>query len=339
MKRTRSEGVSLRPFTKLEKIEEFFEQNIKLKITSNSGAIEVGPGDRALLPPKGFETVGLEISFTGKVNVLAALLEERFEDSDDLSWIAVARDTKSGILRESSVIAQGAVTEIGSSLTLKERGAVSNARPLSNAVTGFELEYLIVLNKDKAPNPVRPWQRGTIVASAVFLALPLAVMDGIQPVPLTSELRKTRGLSTEVWFDLDFADVLEGATFDQAVTYFVDEKLLSTMKMVPEKYAPLAQSSLVVNVISQLVFEASRLLNTDAFRDFEWDGMTGATLTFTHRTAASRLSPEDFIATVREAPSTLVRELSSKAKLLPKLIGSLESLMEETDELSDDLGD
>lgn len=339
MTRSRSEGVLLRPFTKLEKIESIFDEKIALIVTSSFGKETLLSDAKITLPPKSISSLGLGLSFGGALEELVKALRDRFDSIEDLTWLVLAKDTSKGVLREAAICWQGGIEDLQENMVLKSQADDPSHPILANASTGYVLEFKIVVNKDLVFNPVRPSKKGTVVAEAAYSLVPVPISDGIQPKPLTEAIRKAKKLQDSDWFVVEFGDLLEAESFEDALTYYVDESLLDGVKKLGENLEAMSQATLVLNAINHLVFEVSRLLNTSACQDFEWEEQSGVVLNFIYKGSHSKLGNKEFVDDLRNEPGKYVTRLGGQAKLLVKLKKSVEELLEGNYDVSNDIGE
>ena len=152
-------------------------------------------------------------------------------------------------------------------------------------------------------------------------------------------MRKNKKLLDSDWFVVEFNDLLEAETFEDALTYYVDESLLDGVKKLGANLEALSQATLVLNAINHIVFEVSRTLNTSGFQDFEWDDQSGVVLNFIYKGSNSKLGAKEFIDDLRHDPGKYVMRLGGQAKLLMKLKKSVDELLEGNYDLSNDLGE
>ena len=147
MATSRSEGVKLKPFIGAQRVQDLLDDALSFTVESNLGKDKLPNGYRMTLPPKYIETLGLSISLSGGSRDLSKLLDELYGDSESFVWALLGRDTKRGILRETVILASGALPALDHSVEVKAVGSTSIDSPISNTFTGFELEFLILDRK------------------------------------------------------------------------------------------------------------------------------------------------------------------------------------------------
>ena len=334
---SRVEGVKLRPFTGLDSLEAYLEDEVQLVFSSNAGTKELLSLEKGLVPPKYIPTLGLVLRFPkGDLGDLQKHAKSILGDDKFASWAVKVSDRSTGVLRESSIIASGQVKDLGTELVINTIGEVSECSIFQNRFTGYRIEFFVFLNQDKESNSVSPKRKGTILGSASFEIIPVTDFDAIQPLELTDDIRQKHSLSPQAWFFVAFeGEILETETFEDSLSFYVDPKALSAIKVLPDPYKVVGEAVLATSLISQIVFEISNQLQKQD-EDWVWDGVTGVMLRFLFTSFGDVTNPAEFLELLKEKPSKITAALAARADLGSRLTETFEKISEGALNVSND---
>lgn len=335
MATSRSEGVKLKPFVGAQRLQNLIDLSLKFSVESNLGKDSISNGFRMSMPPKYIETLGLSLDLGSAGKDLVDLIDELYGKAEGFKWLVIGKDTKKGILRETSILQTGDLTALSNPIVIKDVGSTASQSPISNPFTGFELEFLVILAEEREPNPVRPHIVGSIVASASVTIIPEADFDVIIPRELTDDVRKTNNLPVDSWFFVDFSeDFLKASTFQEAMDFYVDPGVLAGVNMLPDRFSLLGESILFLAVTNSLVFQASALAQ-NVEEEFDWAEDAGIIPNFLMKAAGHTGTPEDFMTTLSEFPNRIATAITSRGTMKKRLTNQLENLTEEVENVPD----
>ncbi|MEO0027156.1 MAG: hypothetical protein RL716_487 [Actinomycetota bacterium] len=321
MNRTsRSEGVALRPFTGVDKIEHKLKHDLTLEIQSNSGANSLSPDEWLFLTKGDISKLGLRLAIVDPDELLR-VVDPLVMDLADVEVLVVAYDRPGSPLRETEVIARLPIGDLGESIVLNAPGSVPHSRILNNKQSGFKIEFALVQSRDvEGENSIRPRTRGALISKAVFEVKPVLSGESFQPEPLTESERERLGLGPDVLMYVDpQTTLLSAESFRESARFFVHESILANIQFMTGDVSLLAQSYLLDCFISGFVYSVSNAIASS--EDFDSNSFIESS---TFRLIANKnksLSNEALINELTEAPHRIVAnwqsdKVTSKAQLL-----------------------
>lgn len=334
---SRNEGVTLRPFVGLEKLEDYLDNDLKLVFSSNAGTKELTSLAKGLVPPKYISTLGLALRLpSSEAGNIQKLVKGIVGDENLASWAIRVSDRSSGVLRESEILTQGLVSELKSELSVNAIGEVNPCSILQNQFTGFKIEFVLFLNTDTKSDSVSPSRKGTILSAATFEIIPVTDFDAIQPLELTDAVRESYFLPRQAWFFVAFeGDLLETEAFEDSLSFYVEPSVLSSIKKLPDQFKVVGEAVLAATLISQIVFEVSDQLQQQE-ADWAWDGVTGVMLRFLFASYGDISSTSEFTDLLKDNPSKVSTVLASRANLGARLAETFDKIAEGAMDVSND---
>lgn len=309
IKRSREEGSELRPFVGLEVFENLLART-SLVASTLYGEIVVGANGSGQISGLSVDKLGyrLELGLTpGEIKVIT---EEFGLKIGQLDLVVIVRDQKYATLHEAEVlkVVNGASFDTG--IVLLDRDQ-SRSRIMVNRYTGFEFEVYFVLNCDLTPRPLKPRQKGTILAQTRFSINILDKKGGLKPYPLTQEIRTENNLPNGVWLWVEEQgdSLLEATALKDAFRIYVDEELLNQMGRLSGPVRSFALQTVIAPAITQIVCSTSTELRLPVNEDFQFDGNGSAVLKLLFKKfkkVTGELTPVEFVAILRENPARAV---------------------------------
>jgi hypothetical protein len=331
MSNSRSEGIKLKPFQGAARVADLLEANIHFSVTSNLGQDKLKAGARMTIPPTYLEKLELVLDATACAENLQKLIEELYGNAEDFKWLLLGRDTNRGILRETKILQIGELKELEEKIEIKKIGEIAEDSPLSNTFSGFHLGLVIVLAETRPQSVVLPSVRGSIIAELEITVIPEADFDVILPLELTDEIRQSNLLPKDAWFFVDFSDeFLQAETFQQAMDFYVDPKVLNGIKLLPDKASIVGQTALFATVVNSMIFEASACAR-QLGDDFSWDKEAGIIPHFLLKSIDHKGTPEDFMDQLKNHPNRIAASAAARGQMGKRLAAGLELITEEAE--------
>lgn len=331
---SRSEGVTLRPYADLGPLEAHLHEALHLEIKSNQGEEHISNKQVYELSPKDVVNLGLSVHF-GSPDILRALVNPLVLSLDDVDLYVVATDRKVGVLKDQVCVFKAPLNDLKSTYTIAESGAESVHRLFGNQKTGFIVEVALVHNKNiDGDFSIRPRKKGALIAKVVFEVRPVGVGDSLQPRELTDQVREMYGLSKEAWTLIEAKPgLLTAEVFDDALTFYVDRRILDILKVAQEPAKTLVETGLLANAMSGFVHGVSQALhNSPGVNEEE---LSASQVMRFLRAELKPKSDEELIENLKEQPHVLVSKLLSNQKTSKKLFSELNKLQEAQGDLSD----
>lgn len=340
---SRSEGVGLRPFSGLQNLEHFIDQNVTLNVQSNVGKDDVQPGAWLELEGKDIQKLGITLKIKS-AEKLRDLVDPIVMDIADVDVLVVALDRSASILRESCVLAQLPLTDLGEDLLISVSGSEPPHRILANRFSGFRIELAIVQNKDvSGNNPTKPRSKGSLIAKAFWEVKPVLSGDVIQPEELTDVQRESLGLSKNAWIYFEAKPgLLTSTSFGDALGFHVDKALLTQIQLLTGESRVLAEMLLYSNAVSQLIYELSLSMNSDEIAIVDDSGdseidvqQSESQVMRLMRAKFPKREEEEIRELIRDDPARAVSEFMASPKDLKNLMSSVILMNGGSNELSD----
>ena len=331
MSNSRSEGIKLKPFQGASRVADLLEANVRFSVTSNLGQDNLKAGERMTIPPTYLEKLGLVLDATACAEDLIKLIEELYGNVEDFMWLLIGRDTNRGILRETQILQMGVLKDLEEIIQIKNVGEIADDTPLSNTFSGFHLGLVIVLAETRPESVVLPSARGSIIADLEITVIPEADFDVVLPLELTDEIRQSNLLPKDSWFFVDFSDeLLQAETFQQAMDFYVDPKVLNGIKLLPDKASIVGQTALFSTVVNSMIFEASACAR-QLGEDFSWEKDAGIIPNFLLKSIDHKGTPEDFMDLLKNHPNRIAAAVAARGHMGKRLAAGLELITEEAE--------
>lgn len=332
---SRSEGVALRPFSGLDDLETFINENVRLEIASNSGTFEVAHRGWLGLAPQDIDSLGLTVTIDNS-DALRRLVDPLVMGLDDVSVFIVAIDRKSSVLRENALLAQYDLSKITDQVRISLAGTAQTQRILDNKRSGFRIEFALVQNKDvPGENAVRPRKKGALIARATWEVRPVSDGDAFQPDELTDDIRQNLGLTSSSWVYFDAkSEMLTATSFSDAASFYVDRDLLKQIQLLTGEAQTLAEMLVYSAAITHMVYEFSLALRADG-TSVDSDDLSESQMVRLFRKKFKNKSDSEILDFVRDEPGRAVTEFLANRNDFRDLLNALKALNGGVDELSD----
>jgi hypothetical protein len=228
---------------------------------------------------------------------------------DALALVVTAR---SRFLKESAVLAIVSADALHEDLRLDLSGP-PRPRPLQAIHTGFEISAALVLGSERPRERMRPWRRGTILATASFSVI-TEPEGGFQPTPMDDDLRKALGIPAGTSrFVRHLGKSWRAEQPADCVDVYVDSQLLHLMSQGSKARRDM-QRELVAFVFTSIVNHAAR----DSELPDSWDAdiersVLGQVLARTASGAST--TPEALFQALSDTPELVVAHIDAMAGL------------------------
>ena len=307
--RSREEGSELRPFTGLEVFENLLAQS-SLVASTLYGEVVIGANGSGQLKGLSVEKVGYRLELGSTPEVIKGLTEEFGLKMEELDLVVIVRDQRYATLHEAEVLKVVNGSHLNLAMVLLDRDQ-SRSRVMLNRYTGFEFEVFLVLNCNLTPRPLKPRQKGTILAQTSFTVNILDKKGGLKPYPLTQQIRVDNDLPNGVWLWVEEQgdSLLEAAALKDAFRIYVDEEILNLVARLSGPARSFALQTIIAPAITQIVCSTSAELRLPINEEFKFVGEGSAVLKLLFKKfkkVSSDLTPIEFVAILRESPSRAV---------------------------------
>lgn len=248
-----TERPSVKPFAGLELLQGLLDQ-VQLELRSKGldvKRIEAGSGFRA--EHQEIRELGLALTFdswdpkavAGAVNVSGLPLED----------IEVVVISDGQFLRNRFVHSRTPIAKINAALPI---AAQDGKRPesLEDRRHGFDVICQILLARNQHNTvPLRPAQAGTILAEIEFGIKPVPNGIGLNPKPLTDEVRKKFGLSnkTELFVNAE-PGLLEAREIQDNIQVYIHEDIYRLVSTQKDKLVAKYLLAAGLNALEQVVY-------------------------------------------------------------------------------------
>jgi hypothetical protein len=334
---TRNEGVRLRPFLGLDELQALINEFSFLRIQTEAKTEEIQSVYPIEVFPKNVPTAGLTWVFQGELKKLFSALVPAKLSPKDVVLVVRISDRRVGILRESELVIELPLEDFAGFIDIRNLKGELLSRVLGNQWTGFRLDVLLVLGNDRPVSHLYPWMRGTILAQDGFEIVPVSEWDSIQPIELTTELRQTLKLKSNIWCHVEFnEDFFESQEMSESLVFYVDKEILANIKALPENFSLTGQAVLASALLPQVVYKASLELNR-LDESFIWDGTSGVILRFLHRSFDPNKKSQEFINLLSDSPDIVVSTLLANHNLGSRLKMMFNSIAEGVEDVSNSL--
>jgi len=337
--RRRAEGRVLKPFIGTAGLEKILAETL-LRLTTAQDERTYSLNEVTSRPGRLLTTAGIRIELQVGPGDLLAAAELVGVSTEDLSLVVMVRDSGRSPLKETILLSATPLAALEGPVVVAGFNELNRPRPLRNRFDGFSILTQIVLTKALDPVPLRPYIKGTILAGATWTVTSTDSRSGLQPRPLTEEVRTRLVLPSAVWFYVEKIDsYLEAATLQEAFTVYVDEGYLRNMAFLSGSARQMAEHAIIVPALVSVALEASRELQTLPDDANDIGQSDSAVLAFLHektvRVSGEHLDFPDFIEMLRDESDRVVGMVSGANNIRSKMLKSSEDLAGGSDDLSD----
>lgn len=259
-----------RPYDGLEGFEDLAEK-ITVSITSIARERwDCRNGDIADVPSVELRSVQIEVSTDWSADDVKQVLDSSGLDIGEIQVLVIA-DAK--FLRERSIIEAIPMAHMPERLRLAASG---QARPTAmlDKRHGFTIHVMFVLATELQRLPLRPWRKGTLLAESVVRVKPNDGLDGLDPEPLTEDVRKEHGLAvgTNLFVLTETGDLLGLESLTGNVRVFVNETNYVKCTMSRSKLTAQYMTGAALDALREIVYMVSaELAHRDDISDIEDD--------------------------------------------------------------------
>lgn len=314
-----SETRVVRPFQSADKTQDWINDNLRIELVSGTSILEkLTPGSTSRIDAN--TLLSCSPLLTGiDENLYKAVIADATDmgglDPENLKILVVV---KSSYLKQVSLISEYSVEEI--------RG-LSNSIPLNDELFkcvhhGWEVSVLLLLSNSSIPQPGVAWRRGTWLARVDFLVASPTEGLGFTPRALTEEIRTHYELSqktTRYAQVVDGMSILDGATVDAVLEYYVDEALLQRLSASPTSpFSILEQTRIFLDAASFVVTEACR----DS--DFRGKSVDDVKDSVVHKflillAGDNKADQKSWLAIWQDSPAKIIAQIEAHANLAEKI--------------------
>jgi hypothetical protein len=304
---------------------------VRIRVTTARGPKSYRLEETFIGPGRLLVNAAIQLEFGADKKELLAAAEGLGVQAEDVSLVVLARDVGASPLKETVVVAVTPLIDLDRPVVLTTQNGQDRARPMRNRHNGFGLVLQFVLNSELPPKPLAPYLKGTILAAGNWEAQSSDARSGLQPRPLTREVRQRHFLPNAVWFFVEKVDsYLESSSLQEALVIYVDENYLRNLSFLPPQERRLAEHLFIVPALVAVTQEASREL-----QGLEDDGRSlqrssSAVLGFLHQKAtevsADRMPFHDFVEMLKTDPGRVVSMVTATNGIQRKLLDVTESL-------------
>jgi len=321
----RQEGIALRPYAGLRKLEEHVENECILAVVTNAGPFALKHAQVLGLAKEDLDAIGVKVAFQN-VDKLRDLAAPLVMDLTDIDVFIVAKDRPASPLRQTVVVARIPLQELEHEIILNNPGEHATVPPIHNRDSGFIVEMALVLNKNiQGGFSVRPREKGALIAKAIFEVKPVSEGDSFQPEPLTDEVRERFRIPQSSWMYADFTSALLTAeTFGEAARFYVHESILADIQYLQGDEGFLAESLLQTQFVTGLIYAVSAALRDEEAPDESEIVESQVFMLFAKRFPAKATA--ELLTWLKEEPAAVLASWQSKPELSIPLIKAIKNL-------------
>jgi len=304
--RSRSEGQAVRPFVGLDGLQALLEQ---AWVYLNTGYDEAPVLTNTSVPVsyRHVSTLGIRLDLKVDAAHLAKVVSESTIPLESITVVVIAKDAGPSPLSETEVIKVASLDQLLAPLTISKSGDSSRSRIMTNKFDGYSLQFVMVLNNDLEPKPLRPRRKGTILASSSLTISTSDPRGGLKPQKLTNEIRQENLLPSSTWFFVKKLDsYLDAQSLSDAFVVYVDEKILDNSQKLSGGARRVTEHMFTVPALAEVIHGASRELGDGDYDDDSFDVGNSAVLALIYdrvtKVNGELLSHADFLKMLRENP-------------------------------------
>ena len=314
-----SETRIVRPFKSADQTHDWINENLRIELLSGEAVVQkLTPGTTSRIEAKALSSctptlVGINKELYDVI--VSDCAEIGGYEAGNLRLLVVI---KSSYLKRVSMIKEFSVEEI---LDLPK--ALQLQDDLFSCVHhGWELSVILLLSEPQQPQAGIAWRRGTWLARADFLVASPTEGLGFTPRALTDEIRAHYELSqkaTRFAQVVDGMSILDGATVDSVLEYYVDENLLQRLSSNPTSpFSILEQSRIFLDAASFVVTEACR------DNDFVGKSIEDLKDSVVHKflvllAGDNKSAQQNWLSVWQESPARVIAQIESHADIAEKI--------------------
>lgn len=337
--RSRAESPIIRPFESFDRLEELVAA-IELSVSTRHASRRLVGGSSFKCSADELGRVGITVDLNCEPSDLESALAEGNMSPSDASFVILATEPRGGHLRQQDILWHGAISELRSELQVVARGG-DRERALQNTHNGFDLSLAVVIARPLERRRLMPSREGTILAEVRFRVRPFGHTSGMQPRPLTSEVRAEFDLRPDTWLWVRRNYSLhDSPSLSDAVTVYVDDEILGLAARQTSSSKAVVESLFVVPALTQLVYLLSQdLVAAGDQWVWEGDGSEALSLLFdTLRECSVEMAPDVLVSTLRNDPQRVAAIVTGYDKQKRRIIDFLNADLseEQNDDVSSD---
>jgi len=263
-----TERPSVKPFAGLELLQKLLNQ-VQLELRSKGldvKRIEAGSGFRA--EHQEIRELGLALTFDSwDSEAIAKAVDDSGLPLEDIEVVVIS---DAQFLRNRSVHSRTPIASVKGSLPI---AAQDGKRPesLEDRRHGFDIICQILLARDQSiAVPLRPKQAGTILAEIDFSIKPVPNGIGLNPKPLTNEIKAKFGLSTKTELFVNAEPgLLEAREIQDNIQVYIHEDIYRLVSTQRNKLVSKYLLAAGLNALEQVVYLVSAELKDASESDLE----------------------------------------------------------------------
>jgi len=331
-----TERPSVKPFVGLELLQALLDQ-VQLELRSKGldvKRIEAGSGFRA--EHQEIRELGLALTFDSwDPKAISNAINASGLPAQDIEVVVIS-DAR--FLRNRFLHSRTPIVSIKGSLPI---AAQDGKRPesLEDRRHGFDIICQILLARDQdIAVPLRPKQAGTILAEIDFSIMPVPNGIGLNPKPLTDEIKEKFGLSnkTELFVNAE-PGLLEAREIQDNIQVYIHEDIYRLVSTQRDKLVSKYLLSAGLNALEQVVYLVSAELKDASESDLEEYAQSLppiVSLIHFHVDALKQIDLRDeakLLAALRDRPSRVAAVLSGTRSNVVSWLSVLSPEDEEND--------
>ncbi len=334
--RSRAEGRTLRPFKGLDGFEDLL-LSLRIIHSTSAGEDTMQVGERHVISSSLLATSGYRIGLSAEAKEVARVAREASISSDDVDLVVFSRDTGGSPLSETVLIKRISLNELDAEVSLFKREQ-QKPRPMFNKTDGFDFQLVLILNKDLEPQPLRPHQKGTILASGSIGIQVRSPLGDLQPTKLTETVRKDEELDSSAWIYVKSEDeYIDATSLASVLNVYVDEEILRLTSFLPKDTRRMAEYLFTMPALVQVVYTASIELIKSDYDPALFQESGNAVLNFIFqkvRISEPDLTREQFIVNLKSEPEKITAAVLAAGDIRKKTTNAMKTIMGDIDDVS-----
>lgn len=333
---SRAEGRALRPFKGLEGFEDLI-LSLRIVHSTSAGEDTMHVGERHVISASQLSSSGYRVGLSTEVKEITRVAFEASISSEDVDLVVFARDTGASPLSETILIKRVSLNELDAEVSLFKREQ-QKPRPMLNKSDGFDFQIFLLLNKDLEPQPLRPHQKGTILASGSIGIQVRSPLGDLQPTKLTDVVRSDEELDNSAWIYVKSEDeYIDATSLASVLTVYVDEEILRLTSFLPKDTRRMAEYLFTLPALVQVVYAASIQLIKSDYDPALFQESGNAVLNFIFqkvRISEPDLSREQFIVNLKSEPEKITAAVLAAGDIRKKTALAMKTIMGDIDDVS-----
>lgn len=263
---SRSEGIALRPFDGVHRVETYLKQHLSLRVTSAVGVTSFSPQDAFAMDKSELLHCGLHLLIEDPMELMK-VASPLVQDDSHIDWVVLAEDGVRTALRGSQIVASGSLASLEGEVEIAKPEEANQGIVLGHPHASKKITFFLVQNTDvPSVTSIKPRTKGAILASVAFDLLITQADETLLPLPLTADQRVYLGLSKGTWFHFEFKaeELIESETLSGAFKFYVDEDMLRKLPGAAPTQRDAFAMTLYSLVVSNLVHSVSGALTSDS---------------------------------------------------------------------------